>query len=233
MTHIFRVEAAEKYGLFPAVVLGMIAYFVSLNEANNEHQYDGEYWVRITPAAFEKMYPYATRKQIRTALEKLIENGAIKKGYYNVNPFDKTAWYSITESARRDADLGACDVTNFARRDAQKGTSVVNNPDIYYTTEIKNIDLKTSLKNNSKEDKSTHLKDARDEKESKRKKEKVKPLCTAEEFKSFSEQYHLGIDADAFLAWMDEHGWIYPDGIRITSWKEAACYWADHPERFR
>ena len=69
--------------------------------------------------------------------------------------------------------------------------------------------------------------------ESKRKKEKVKPLCTAEEFNSFSEQYHLGIEADAFLAWMDEHGWIYPDGIRITSWKEAACYWADHPERFR
>lgn len=211
MMHLFRVEAAEKYGLFPAVVLGMIAYFVSLNEANNEHQYDGEYWVRITPAAFEKMYPYATRKQIRTALEKLVEKGAIKKGYYNANPFDKTAWYSITDGARRDVDLGACDATNFARGDAQKGASVVNNPNIYYTTEIKNIDLKTSLKTNPKEDKSI-LRESRD-------------LFTIDEVADFFKVECPLLDASAFYREFSSRGWTYPDGRKVECLKDAVREW--------
>lgn len=62
--------------------------------------------------------------------------------------------------------------------------------------------------------------------------EKVKPLCTAEEYALFAEQYNLELKAEEFFSWMNEHGWIYPDGVKVVDWKNAAWYMAGHRERF-
>ncbi len=40
--------------------------------------------------------PFLTPKQIRTALDDLVESGAVIKANLNANPHDRTLWYSVT-----------------------------------------------------------------------------------------------------------------------------------------
>lgn len=96
MQHNFDVEIAKDYGILEAILLQNIWFWIEKNKANNTHFYDGKYWTYNSRKAFAKIFPYMSEKQIRTALEKLIDNGILEKGNYNKAGFDKTLWYSIT-----------------------------------------------------------------------------------------------------------------------------------------
>ena len=97
MQHNFDVEIAQKYGILEAVLLQHIYFWIEKNKANNMHFHDGQYWTYNSNKAFAELFPYATEKQIRTALEKLRKEDILITGNYNKAGFDKTLWYSITE----------------------------------------------------------------------------------------------------------------------------------------
>lgn len=97
MQHSFNVNVAKKYGILEAILLQNIYFWIEKNRANETHFYDATYWTYNSNKAFAEIFPYASEKQIRTALEKLRKENILITGNYNKAGFDKTLWYAITE----------------------------------------------------------------------------------------------------------------------------------------
>lgn len=100
MNHYFDVEIAEKYSINAAVILQNLAHWIQKNEANDVNYYDGDYWTYNSNKAFAELFPYLSSKQIRTALEMLIDDGVIITGNYNKSTYDRTLWYTLTDKGR-------------------------------------------------------------------------------------------------------------------------------------
>lgn len=148
MQHSFDVEIAQKYGILEAILLENIYYWIKKNEANNKHFYDGKYWTYNSRKAFAKIFPYASEKQIRTALEKLIKNGLIITGNYNQDGRDRTLWYSLTDRGISLFLKRQMQQTNKSDTLAQEGEPLPDNkPDILPPY----IPPKGETKKNSKE----------------------------------------------------------------------------------
>ncbi len=131
MQHSFDVKIAQKYGILEAILLENIYYWIKKNEANNKHFYDEKYWTYNSRKAFAEIFPYASEKQIRTALEKLIKNGLLITGSYNQDGRDRTLWYSLTDRGISLFLKRQMQQTNKSDTLAQEGEPLPDNkPDI-------------------------------------------------------------------------------------------------------
>ena len=90
----FKTEDAQRYGLHEAILLNHIRYWVEKNRANEKHFHDDRYWTYNSNKAYQSMFPFMTSWQIRSALNKLVDNGLIVTGYYNDKGYDRTKWYT-------------------------------------------------------------------------------------------------------------------------------------------
>ncbi|EEW57279.1 conserved hypothetical protein [Ruegeria sp. TrichCH4B] len=98
--HSFDPVIAEKVGANAAVVYQNIVFWAehNMNNRNKKHGreywHDGYWWTFNSRSAFSEQFSYLTADQIRTALDKLVSVGLLKKGNYNKAGFDKTNWYA-------------------------------------------------------------------------------------------------------------------------------------------
>ena len=97
MIHSFDSDVATRYGLNEAILLNYINFWVEHNKANEVHHINGYYWMYNSVKAFNTQFPYMSEHVIRTALKKLVNEGLILTGNYNVNGYDRTTWYTITQ----------------------------------------------------------------------------------------------------------------------------------------
>ena len=97
MTHSFEVEVAVKYGVNAAVLLHNIHHWCLKNKANEKNYHDGMYWTYNSRTAFSRLFPYLSERQVKTALDKLIEDGIIAIGDYNNDRWKRPTWYAVTE----------------------------------------------------------------------------------------------------------------------------------------
>lgn len=134
MQHYFDVDIAKEYGILEAILLQNIWFWIEKNKANNMHFYDGKYWTYNSIKAFAEIFPYATERQIRTALDKLIDNGILEKGNYNKVGFDKTLWYAITSKGYSILQKCQMDLTQ-----KSNGTDTEVKPIPYINTDNNNI----------------------------------------------------------------------------------------------
>lgn len=125
--HFFDARIAKMYGVNCAVILQNIWHWVRKNEANETNFYDGTYWTYNSVKAFTLQYPYLSQKQIKTALQKLRDEGIIKTGNYNAVQYDRTLWYAITEKGKSILLAGQMDLTNKANGFPSEGEPI---PDI-------------------------------------------------------------------------------------------------------
>jgi len=95
--HTFDPEVAMQVGINAAVVYRNLVFWVRHNEANRRNFHDGRYWTYNSLAAFDEQFPYLTAKQIRTALDKLVEAGLILKGNFAEDRFKRANWYALGE----------------------------------------------------------------------------------------------------------------------------------------
>ena len=100
MYHFYDVEIAAKYGIPCAVILENFSFWISKNEANGTHFYDGCYWTYNSTRAFTELFPEFSVRQMSAALEKLKTEGVIKTANYNKLKFDRTTWYAFTEKGK-------------------------------------------------------------------------------------------------------------------------------------
>lgn len=97
MEHHFNIEDAKKYGVNAAVILNNIRFWEAKNRANGVNLHDEKYWTYNSVEAYQELFPYLTADQIRYALNKLVEEGAILKGNYSENKYDRTSWYTVAD----------------------------------------------------------------------------------------------------------------------------------------
>lgn len=135
MQHSFDVRIAEIYGILPAIILNNLQFWIEKNKANDMNFYDGTYWTYNSIKAFKEMIPYASEKQIRTALNKLQEEGLIMTGNYNKSAYDRTMWYAITELGKSILQDGNFHLPCRENEIAQEGEPI---PDI-------NTDINTDI----------------------------------------------------------------------------------------
>jgi len=98
MNHSFDVEIAKKYGVNVATFLENIAFWINHNIANKQHFYNDMVWTYNTQDAFTLLFPYWSRQNIRTIVNKcLSENLIIITSKHNKKKYDKTTWFALTE----------------------------------------------------------------------------------------------------------------------------------------
>lgn len=112
MVHSFDTKVAKEVGLNSATLFHSIFFWIQKNEANDKHYYDGYYWTYNSASAFRKMFDYLSEKQIRTALNKLIEAGYLVAGNYNESKYDRTHWYRLGDKGLSMLPNGNMDVTH-------------------------------------------------------------------------------------------------------------------------
>ena len=95
--HTFDPEIAIQVGVNAAVVYRNLVFWVRHNEANRRNFHEGRYWTYNSLAAFDQQFPYLTAKQIRTALDKLVEAALILKGNFAEDRFKRATWYALGE----------------------------------------------------------------------------------------------------------------------------------------
>ncbi|NJM81229.1 MAG: hypothetical protein HC844_00960 [Tabrizicola sp.] len=93
--HSFDADIALRVDVNSAIVFRNIVFWVRHNEANDLNFHDGRHWTYNSLAAFERQFPYLTAKQIRTAIEKLLEAGLIVKGNFAQDKFKRANWYAL------------------------------------------------------------------------------------------------------------------------------------------
>ena len=91
----FESEDAKIYGINAAILLYNIKFWILKNKANQKHFYDGHYWTYNSVRAWEELFPFFSKKQIRTALDILLKAGVIIQGNYNTIAFDRTRWFAL------------------------------------------------------------------------------------------------------------------------------------------
>ena len=97
---MFDTNIAKRYGVNAAILLYNIAYWSKVNEANGNNFYDGHYWTYNSRKAYSELFPYLSERQIKTALDKLIDDGVIITGVYNEYKYDRTMWYALTDKGK-------------------------------------------------------------------------------------------------------------------------------------
>ena len=123
MQHHFDVELAKEYGILEAILLDNFCFWTSKNVANGVHIHDGHVWTYNSVKAFAEMMPYASPKQIRSALSHLETDGLIITGNFNKSHYDRTKWYSLTDKA-----LSICHYENFHLPSGENGSTAKGGP---------------------------------------------------------------------------------------------------------
>lgn len=125
MIHNFDTKIAEQYGINAAIILQNIYYWIEKNRANDKHFHDGYFWTYNSLKAFEELFPYMSSRQIRSALDKLEEDGIIICGNYNNSTYDRTKWYAITEVGYALFENGKCICQNDQIESAEMSNRLV------------------------------------------------------------------------------------------------------------
>lgn len=126
MHHSFDIDLAEAYGILEAILLNHFQHWIKHNAANEKHYHDGRYWTFNTVKAFAELFPYASAKQIRTAIDKLIKADIIMTSNYNKTTYDRTLWYAFTDKGLTICPLGKMDVPKKENGYAEKGKPIPN-----------------------------------------------------------------------------------------------------------
>lgn len=198
MEHSFNIIIAKKYGVVEAILINHLCFWIKKNMANNKNYFDGSYWTYNSMKALEEMYEYLSSRQIRYAMKKLIDNGIIKVGNYNDNPYDKTNWYAFTEYGISLLQSVSIDMTKLSNRSDKI---------------VKPIPYIEHIKENNNDNKLSLLKEKRF----------IPP--TLEEIINYCNERNNNVDAQTFYDYYQVNDWKDSQGKPIKNWKQKLITW--------
>lgn len=126
-SHSFDTQIAIEVGVEAAIVLNHFHYWIEHNRIAGTAQENGTTWTFQSLSAMGKYLPYLSQKQLRNAIDKLVDAGYVIKGKFNKNKFDQTAWYTIPESKPSEDSNKEFDVPETANACLPEGQ--INEPE--------------------------------------------------------------------------------------------------------
>lgn len=230
MIHTFDTDVAKEYGVNCAIILQNLYYWVEKNRANERHFYDGRYWTYNSVKAFEELFPYLSGKQIRSALNKLVDEGIIVDGYYNDSAYDRTKWYAITEKGMCFFQKRQTDLPSEANGDPENGKCInIYNNNIDTTTDI-NTDINTNKKQiymgNNKVPSSNDNESCTESTNKKPRKPRASKFIppTIEEVESYCKEKGYSISPLVFVSYYGSKGWMVGKN-KMVNWRLAVAGW--------
>lgn len=211
MQHSFDVKLAKDYGILEAILIQNIYFWIEKNKANNKHFYDGRYWTYNSKKAFSELFPYASERQIKYSLEKLIKAEILVTGSYNKQWSDRTLWYSFTNkglSIIQKCQMHSTNLSNENRQNCPMTTDNNAQPIPYINTD-KNTDNKQEKENNKLFSKESS-------------KKIVKP--SIEEIKDYCQERNNNVDAEQFYDYYESNGWKVGRNS-MKDWKACIRTW--------
>jgi hypothetical protein len=146
--HSFEVNHAKEYGLAEAVLIKNFKFWIEHNIDQKYNFKDGRTWTYISLKELAKNFEYLSEKQVRTAIDHLINQGVLLKGNYNKLAIDKTLWYAFVEENKFVKPYDRME-TPFAQSGKPSALEVKAIPDtlnIYSNTNTNNISAKSKKK---------------------------------------------------------------------------------------
>ncbi len=202
MNHSFNIEIAKEAGVNGAVILENLYFWQNKNKANDKNFFDGDYWVYNSIKAWNKLFPYFSEKQIRSALKKIESLGFIKTGNYSKLKYNRTKWYSLTEKTlsilegyKRDISICTKGQNSFV----QKGKTLLTD-----------INLTTINKDNTFSGKEPFVLPTRNQ----------LIIIFKETASKYKWKFDYELEADTWLEWTKNPKCNWKD------WKSAARNWA-------
>lgn len=218
-SHMFNVGIATEYGVYEAILLNNLYFWIMKNEANGKHYHDGHYWTYNSTKAFAQLFPYFSEKQVRTILGKLEKSGLLVTGNYNQSAYDRTKWYALTSKAYALFGVEKSIYPNGQMENPERANEIDQEGEPIPDSKP---DIKPYVKPEDKREETGPLfPDANDE--SGRGKRKSRPKSREE-----VEQYirEMGYDvhpynltADEFLDACEQTGWVTKGGQPVKDWK--------------
>lgn len=98
-SHSFNVGIAIDYSPIVSLWICHLAFWAERNLANNKNIHDGLVWSYDTLEALGDQFPYLTKSQRETMINKSVKEGLVTVGNYNKTPYDRTCWYALTPKA--------------------------------------------------------------------------------------------------------------------------------------
>ena len=197
MIHFFDIDIAKRYGVLSAVLLQNLQHWIEKNKANGKNFFDGHYWTYNSRKAFTELFPYATARQVDTALKKLIDDGVIITGNYNTSAYDRTLWYAITEKGI--SILQKCKMENTKNANG-KDENVTPIPNI-------NTIINTNINTNMGQSPPKRF---------------TAPVL--EEVKAYCVERKNNVDAERFIDYYTANGWKVGKNP-MKDWKAAVRSW--------
>lgn len=124
MNHGFNVDIAMICGVHGAIIFDHLWFWVQKNRADGRNQIEGRYWTFVTYRELQEKFPYMTIKQVRNAVEKLIESGLILTGCFNARGYDRTTWYTVSDRGAAICNDEQSHLPSVANGFAEKGKSM-------------------------------------------------------------------------------------------------------------
>ena len=92
ITHNFKVQDANRYGVEKAVVLSALRYFIENNIKNKDiiYYHKDYYWFTISAKDLSYILPYYTQSKVQRLLKQLEIEKAVITGNFNYNSYDRT-----------------------------------------------------------------------------------------------------------------------------------------------
>ena len=207
MTHYFDTDIATKYGILEAVILNHIHFWITKNEANKENIHDGRVWTYCSLQGFKDLFPYASQKQIRSALYNLKDKGVIETGCYNKLGFDRTQWYTLTDLGTSICPRGHIHLPQRAYPSAPEGTPIPDNITDNKTDNIYNMSSNIVPALTTKKTSCRSF---------------ISP--TVEDVKKYCEERGNNINAENFVNYYTANGWKVGRN-QMKDWKAAIRTW--------
>jgi hypothetical protein len=186
------------YGLEEAIMIWNFRFWIIKNKANNKHFYENKTWTYNSHEAFQKLFPFWTKDQVRRIIEKLLKKEIIVKGNFNQSAYNKTAWYAFKDEEKFMAQgLVFSYLANLPDRDGENAKSKWQKQKMEMA-ETKNGDGKNATSN-------TDLKP------------NIKPYLfleekqknpSLEEIKKYCSENKKNIDAEKFFNFYKSKGWM-------------------------
>lgn len=203
MTHCFDTDIAKQYGILEAVMINHFLFWLEKNKANGVNFHDGDYWTYNSTAAFQELFPYASKRQIERALNHLRDEDIIKTGNCNEFKYDRTLWYAFTEKGKCISRFGEMDITNMGNG--------------YHQTVTPIPDTDTDTNTNNKTDNS-------------RTTTKRFSPPTVEEVQAYCTERNNSVDPEKFVAYYTSNGWMVGKN-HMKNWKSAVITWEKNDKK--